>query len=80
VLGRGQFSAAAILVGCARVLGSGDGVGDQVVLVAVEVGQCAGNRVLDGVGVDSLAARFARSPARAARIRCASSKGSVSCG
>jgi hypothetical protein len=33
----------------------GYGVGDQVVLVAVEVGQRAGNRVLDGVGVDSLA-------------------------
>jgi hypothetical protein len=55
VLGRRQFPAAGILVGCVRGPGSGDGVGDEVVLVAVEVGQRAGNRLLDGVGVDPLA-------------------------
>ena len=54
-LSRRQFPAAGILIGCMRGLGSGDGVGDEVVLVPVEVGQRAGNRLLDGVGVDPLA-------------------------
>ncbi len=34
----------------------GDGVGDQRMLAAVEAGEGAGDRVLDGVGIDPLRA------------------------
>jgi hypothetical protein len=91
VLGRGQFSAAAILVGCVRVLGSGDSVGDQVVLAAVEAYECVGDCVLDGVGVDPLvAAHFGVVPGAAVAgvvpvrlglaVRAGAEHGAAACG